>query len=74
MTETQLAEFADQIMRAALRGDTETVDAIVEEIWELGYQGGKDALALDLWDGREVGENTVLFMIENNGVTDPRNN
>lgn len=61
-----------EIMAAAAAGKTERAEDLMEKMWELARQDGMDDLAIDLWDGKEIEAEGVEFMIENNGVADPR--
>ncbi|WP_147268987.1 hypothetical protein [Sphaerisporangium album] len=59
-------------MQAVREGDLNRVDSLAEELWLAARRGGMNDLAIDLWDAREIGEQALMFAIENNGVADPR--
>lgn len=71
-TDRKRDKLTDRIEKAAKAGDRDTMYVLVEEMWELARQDGRDDLLIDLWDAKEIGEDGVEFAIENNGATDPR--
>lgn len=68
---------AEKILARAAAGDIpqhliDDLNTLIEDAIGAGRADGMHDLALDLWDAREVTDETVEFMIENNGVPDPR--
>ncbi|WP_214327863.1 hypothetical protein [Nonomuraea sediminis] len=72
MTDNQRIKLTDQIIKAAQRGDIDTVDDLVQHLQDLARQEGKNDLLLDLWDAKEITEDGLEFAVQNNGCNDPR--
>ncbi|MFB4294813.1 hypothetical protein ACBI99_44790 [Nonomuraea sp. ATR24] len=72
MTDKQMAQITDRIMKAAAQGSRDRVEDLVEALLEAGRQEGKNDLLIDLWDAKEITEDAVEFAVENNGCDRPR--